>query len=115
MLALTDSALAPALPSAPRPPGPIRGLELARLPAATAAPKRSCSRTASVEQVVDLCIARLARATPERIVAGGRTVEVARVKITGEALVEENRVVCRWVVRNNRVKLGAHILSAKLG
>ena len=36
----------------------------------------------TVELLVDLCIAELAIATPERIVAGGRTVEVARMRIT---------------------------------
>jgi len=37
----------------------------------------------TVEQMVDLCFAALATATPERMVAGGRTFEVARVRITG--------------------------------
>jgi hypothetical protein len=36
----------------------------------------------TVELLVDLCIAELAIATPERMVAGGRTVEVVRMKIT---------------------------------
>ena len=36
----------------------------------------------TVEQMVDLCFAALATATPERMVAGGRTIEVARVRIT---------------------------------
>ena len=36
----------------------------------------------TVEQMVDLCAAGLATATPERMVVGGRTVEVARVRIT---------------------------------
>jgi len=35
-----------------------------------------------VELLVDLCIAGLATATPERTVAGGRRVEVVRLKIT---------------------------------
>jgi hypothetical protein len=35
-----------------------------------------------VPLLVDLCIAGLAIATPERIVAGGRPVEVVRMKIT---------------------------------
>ena len=35
-----------------------------------------------VELLVDLCIAGLATATPERTVAGGRRVEVVRMKIT---------------------------------
>jgi hypothetical protein len=37
-----------------------------------------------VRLLVDLCIAGLAVATPERMVAGGRPVEVVRVKITEE-------------------------------
>ena len=36
----------------------------------------------TVEQMVDLCVAGLATAIPERMVAGGRTVEVATVRIT---------------------------------
>ena len=36
----------------------------------------------TVEQMVDLCIAGLATATPERMVAGGRTFEVVRMTIT---------------------------------
>ena len=36
----------------------------------------------TVEQMVDLCIAGLATAMPERVVAGGKAVEVARVRIT---------------------------------
>lgn len=36
----------------------------------------------TVEQMVDLCVAGLATATPERIVAGGRTIEVATMRIT---------------------------------
>jgi hypothetical protein len=36
----------------------------------------------TVELLVDLCIAELAIATPERMVAGGRPVEVVRMKIT---------------------------------
>src|SRR5262249_10013957 len=35
-----------------------------------------------VPLLVDLCIAGLAIATPERIVAGGRPIEVVRMKIT---------------------------------
>jgi hypothetical protein len=35
-----------------------------------------------VELLVDLCIAGLAIATPERMVAGARRVEVVRMKIT---------------------------------
>ena len=37
-----------------------------------------------VPLLVDLCIAGLAIATPERMVAGGRPVEVVRMKITEE-------------------------------
>jgi hypothetical protein len=36
----------------------------------------------TVEQMVDLCVAGLATATPERMVAGGRTIEVATMRIT---------------------------------
>jgi hypothetical protein len=36
----------------------------------------------TVELMVDLCFAELAIATPERMVAGGRKVEVVRLKIT---------------------------------
>jgi hypothetical protein len=36
----------------------------------------------TVAQMVDLCIAGLATATVERMVVGGRTVEVVRMKIT---------------------------------
>jgi hypothetical protein len=42
---------------------------------------------------VDLCIAGLAIATPERMVAGGRPVEVVRMKITeaGRKAIEQAR------------------------
>jgi hypothetical protein len=36
----------------------------------------------TVELMLDLCVAGLATATPERMVAGGRTVEVAVIRIT---------------------------------
>jgi hypothetical protein len=36
----------------------------------------------TVEQMVDLCIAGLAIATPEHMVAGGKAMEIARVRIT---------------------------------
>jgi len=36
----------------------------------------------TVPLMVDLCVAGLATATPERIVAGGRTLEVATMQIT---------------------------------
>jgi hypothetical protein len=36
----------------------------------------------TVELLVDLCMAELAIATPERMVASGRTVEVVRMRIT---------------------------------
>ena len=36
----------------------------------------------TVELLVDLCVAELAIAIPERMVVGGRTVEVVRMKIT---------------------------------
>jgi hypothetical protein len=48
----------------------------------------------TVELLVELCMAELAIATPERMVAGGRTVEVARMRITDggrRALVEAKR------------------------
>jgi hypothetical protein len=40
----------------------------------------------TVEQMVDLCIAGLAIATPEHMVAGERTFEVVRMKITEAGL-----------------------------
>ena len=47
----------------------------------------------TVELMVDLCIAGLAIATPERMVAGGRPVEVVRMKITeaGRKAIEQTR------------------------
>jgi hypothetical protein len=47
-----------------------------------------------VSLLVDLCIAGLAIATPERKVAGERTIEVARVRITeaGRRVLGENRL-----------------------
>jgi hypothetical protein len=36
----------------------------------------------TVAQMVDLCVAGLTIATPERMVTGGRKIEVARVRIT---------------------------------
>ena len=39
-----------------------------------------------VPRLVDLCIAGLAIATPEQIVAGGRPAEVVRMKITEAGL-----------------------------
>jgi hypothetical protein len=39
-----------------------------------------------VPLLMDLCIAGLAIATPERMVAGGRTVEIVRMKITEAGL-----------------------------
>jgi len=36
----------------------------------------------TVELMVDLCIAELAIATPERMVTGGRAIEVVRLRIT---------------------------------
>jgi hypothetical protein len=46
-----------------------------------------------VPLLVDLCIAGLAIATPERMVAGGRPVEVVRMKITeaGRKPIEQAR------------------------
>jgi hypothetical protein len=38
----------------------------------------------SVEQMVELIRAGLASAAPERVVAGGRTIEVTRARITEE-------------------------------
>jgi|SRR6516162_3486520 len=55
-------------------------------PPLTAAPRRSCLAPGfTVEQMVDLCIAGLASATAERVVAGGKAMEIARVKITEAA------------------------------
>ena len=36
----------------------------------------------TVKLMLDLCVAGLATATPERMVAGGRTIEVATMRIT---------------------------------
>jgi hypothetical protein len=36
----------------------------------------------TLDLMVELCVAELAIATPERMVVGGRTIEVARVRIT---------------------------------
>jgi hypothetical protein len=36
----------------------------------------------TVELLVELCMAELTIATPERMVAGGRTVQIARMRIT---------------------------------
>jgi hypothetical protein len=46
-----------------------------------------------VPLLVDLCIAGLAIATPARMVAGGRPVEVVRMKITeaGRKAIEQTR------------------------
>ena len=47
----------------------------------------------TVELMLDLCIAELAIATPERMVTGGRTVEIVRMKITEagrQVLVEKS-------------------------
>jgi hypothetical protein len=46
-----------------------------------------------VPLLVDLCIAGLASATPERMVAGARPVEVVRIKITeaGRKAIEQTR------------------------
>jgi hypothetical protein len=47
----------------------------------------------TVEQMVDLCVAGLATATPERMVAGGRTLEVATLRITdaGRQVLERGK------------------------
>jgi len=46
----------------------------------------------TVPQMVELVRAGLATATPERIVAGGKTTEIARVKITeaGQQVLAES-------------------------
>jgi len=57
-----------------------------RRPSPRPAPRRSCLAPGfTVEQMVDLCIAGLASATAERVVAGGKAMEIARVKITEAA------------------------------
>src|SRR5262249_60331679 len=58
-----------------------------------------------VPLLVDLCIAGLAIATPERMVAGGRPVEVVRMKITeaGRKAIEQTRPAGRERGKNNRV------------
>ena len=75
----------PASPIMPRrPPKPDRRRALELL----AASPDGCTEAImlahgfTVELMVDLCIAELAIAAPERMVAGGRTVEVVRMKIT---------------------------------
>jgi len=50
----------------------------------------------TVPLLVDLCIAGLAIATPERMVAGGRTAEIVRMKIT-----EAGRAGGPWPARLN--------------
>ncbi len=51
-------------------------------PAATAAPRRSCSRMVlASSRVVELVRAGLPTMHTDRIVDGGRTLEVARVKV----------------------------------
>jgi hypothetical protein len=78
------SKLRPASPSRRRGPKPDRRRALELL----AASPDGCTEALmlahgiTVELLVDLCIAELAIATPERMVAGGRTVEVARMRIT---------------------------------
>jgi hypothetical protein len=51
----------------------------------------------TIELMVDLCIAELAAATPERMVAGGRAVEVVRLRITdaGRRALDAGRNVRR--------------------
>jgi hypothetical protein len=76
--------LRPAPPSRRRGPKPDRRRALELL----AASPDGCTEALmlahgfTVELLVDLCIAELAIATPERMVAGGRAVEVVRMKIT---------------------------------
>jgi hypothetical protein len=76
--------LRPASPSRRRGPKPDRRRALELL----AASPDGCTEALmlahgfTVELLVDLCIAELAIATPERMVVGGRTVEVVRMKIT---------------------------------
>jgi hypothetical protein len=41
----------------------------------------------TVPQMVELVCAGLATATAERVVAGGKMIEVARVRITGEGRI----------------------------
>jgi hypothetical protein len=78
------SRLRPASPSRRRGPKPDRRRALELL----AASPDGCTEALmlahgfTVELLVDLCIAELAIATPERMVVGGRTVEVVRMKIT---------------------------------
>jgi hypothetical protein len=54
----------------------------------------------TVEEMVDLCVAGLVTATPERIVAGGRTVEVATCgspRRGGGRSTQCQRVGARWI------------------
>jgi hypothetical protein len=76
--------LRPASPSRRRDPKPDRRRALELL----ASSRNGCTEAImlahgfTVELLVDLCIAELAIAIPERMVAGGRTIEVVRMKIT---------------------------------
>jgi hypothetical protein len=78
------STLRPASPFRRRGPKPDRRRALELL----AASPDGCTEALmfangfTAELLVDLCIAELAIATPERMVTGGRTVEVVRMKIT---------------------------------
>jgi hypothetical protein len=76
--------LRPASPSRRRGPKPDRRRALELL----ASSRNGCTEAImlahgfTVEQMVDLCFDGLAIGTPERMVVGGRTVEVVRMKIT---------------------------------
>jgi hypothetical protein len=75
--------LRPASPSRRRGPKPDRRRALELLAASPdGCTEALMSHGFTVELLVDLCIAELAIATPERMVAGGRAVEVVRMKIT---------------------------------
>ena len=84
MLALTDSALAPHCFGATA-PGPTA---VARLNSSPPCCRDGCTESIllahgfTIEQMVELLRAGLATATPERVIAGGKPIEVARGRIT---------------------------------
>jgi hypothetical protein len=84
MLALTESALARIAIAGSNCPPPAMMV---------AAPRLLPARGFTIAQMVELVRAGLASATAERVVAGGRMMEVARVKITeaGGALARSMR------------------------
>jgi len=83
MLALTDSALAPLchLRHGPR-PDRRRALELLASSPDGATEAIMIAHGITVEMMVELVRSGLASATPERVVAGKRAMQITRVRIT---------------------------------